>query len=51
VSFGVITDPYELGIKLHAIPGVVEHGLFVGVANAVIFAGPAGVRVLGDLSM
>jgi len=50
-SFGVIPDPSDLGIRLHAIPGVVEHGLFVGMANAVIFAGPAGVRVLGDLSI
>ncbi len=51
VSFGIIPDPHGLGIKLHAIPGVVEHGLFIGMANAVILAGPAGVRELGDLSI
>ena len=29
-----------------AIPGVVEHGLFIGLAQAAILAGPAGVRVV-----
>ena len=29
-----------------AIPGVVEHGLFIGLAQAAILAGPAGVRVI-----
>ena len=31
---------------LSAIPGVVEHGLFIGIAQAAILAGPAGVRVV-----
>ncbi len=31
---------------LNAIPGVVEHGLFVGIASKVIVAEPGGVRVL-----
>jgi ribose 5-phosphate isomerase A len=31
---------------LTAIPGVVEHGLFVGIASKVILAEPSGVRVL-----
>ena len=44
-ALGRISDPKGLGEKLTAIAGVVEHGLFVGLAKAVIIAGPAGVRV------
>ena len=36
--FGEIPDPAELGRKLDAMPGVVEHGLFVGMANVVLVA-------------
>lgn len=49
-DFGVIPDPDALAIALNAIPGVVEHGLFIGLASAIIIADPAGIRVLGDLS-
>jgi ribose 5-phosphate isomerase A len=28
------------------IPGVVEHGLFIGLAQAAILAGPGGARVV-----
>jgi ribose 5-phosphate isomerase A len=45
-SLGRIADPKALGDQLAAIAGVVEHGLFVGLARAAIIAGPAGVRVL-----
>ena len=45
--FGRIQTPDDLGARLNAIPGVVEHGLFLGLARAVVVAGPAGVRVLG----
>ena len=34
-----IGDPVALGTALHAIPGVVEHGLFLGMADALIVAG------------
>jgi ribose 5-phosphate isomerase A len=34
-----IADPAALGAALHAIPGVVEHGLFLGMADALIVAG------------
>ena len=37
-----------LADRLVAIPGVVEHGLFIGIATAVICAGPDGVTVLGE---
>jgi len=49
-DFGVIPDADGLACALNAIPGVVEHGLFIGLASAVIIADPAGIRVLGDLS-
>lgn len=41
-----ITDPQGLAARLAAVPGVVEHGLFIGLAWAVIVAGPTGVRVV-----
>jgi len=35
-SFGRIADPPELALKLSQMPGIVEHGLFVGMANVVL---------------
>lgn len=49
-AFGAIDRPEALADRLAAIPGVVEHGLFLGLATAVIVAGAAGVRVFGDLA-
>jgi ribose 5-phosphate isomerase A len=49
-DFGSIPDADALAVALNAIPGVVEHGLFIGLATAVIIADPRGIRVLGDLS-
>ncbi len=46
-SFGRIPDPRALSSALHTIPGVVEHGLFLGMASAAILAGPQGIEVLG----
>ena len=36
--FGVISDPEALARKLSDMPGVVEHGLFIGMASTVILA-------------
>jgi ribose 5-phosphate isomerase A len=47
--FGAIPRPENLADRLAAIPGVVEHGLFIGIAKAVISAGPAGIEILGQL--
>lgn len=41
-----IADPQNLADKLAAIPGVMEHGLFIGLARAAIVAGPNGVRLI-----
>jgi ribose 5-phosphate isomerase A len=40
-NFGEIADPAALNAKLHAIPGVVEHGLFIGMAE-MAFVGKDG---------
>jgi ribose 5-phosphate isomerase A len=36
--FDKISDPLSLARKLSDMPGVVEHGLFVGMANVVLMA-------------
>jgi ribose 5-phosphate isomerase A len=41
-----IADPPALARSLAAVPGVMEHGLFIGLAQAAILAGPDGVRVV-----
>jgi ribose 5-phosphate isomerase A len=41
-----IVRPHVLAERLAAIPGVVEHGLFIGLAQAAVIAGPDGVRVV-----
>lgn len=45
--FGRIDRPERLAERLNAIPGVVEHGLFIGIASAIICAGRDGVTILG----
>ncbi|MBR0773480.1 ribose-5-phosphate isomerase RpiA [Bradyrhizobium diazoefficiens] len=43
---GRIEDPARLASALSAIPGVVEHGLFIGLATTVVLAGGGGIRVI-----
>jgi ribose 5-phosphate isomerase A len=43
-AFGQIPDPERLAAALDCIPGVVEHGLFIGLASAAVVAGPDGVE-------
>lgn len=45
---GRIELPEVLALALNQVPGVVEHGLFLGLATAAFLAGADGVRVLGD---
>jgi ribose 5-phosphate isomerase A len=45
-AFGPIAAPRELAARLDARTGIVEHGLFIGLATDVIVAGPAGIRHL-----
>jgi ribose 5-phosphate isomerase A len=45
-ALGKIADPRSLGARLAAIPGVVEHGLFIGLAQTAVIAGPEGRRIV-----
>ncbi|HML22541.1 MAG TPA: ribose 5-phosphate isomerase A [Aggregatilinea sp.] len=45
-AFGQIPDPYALAEQLQSRAGIVEHGLFLGIARDVIVAGSEGVRHL-----
>ena len=44
--FDGIADAAALDTAINAIPGVVEHGLFVGMAVLALVAGPDGVRTM-----
>ena len=43
---GRIEDAPRLAGLLNAIPGVVEHGLFIGLARTAVLAGAQGIRVV-----
>jgi ribose 5-phosphate isomerase A len=43
-AFGVIPAPLELQERLNGIVGVIEHGLFLGMASEVIVGGAEGLR-------
>ncbi len=45
-ALGHIPAPKLLADRLVSIPGVVEHGLFIGMAGIAILAGPGGIRVV-----
>lgn len=45
-SFGRIRDPRALSHELHGVPGVVEHGLFLHMAQMAVVAGADGVRIV-----
>jgi len=44
---GGIKNPPELGMELKKLTGVVEHGLFVGMAHTVIVANGDGPKAIG----
>ncbi|AWM06888.1 ribose-5-phosphate isomerase RpiA [Bradyrhizobium symbiodeficiens] len=45
-KLGRIEDPARLAKALSVIPGVVEHGLFIGLASSAVLAGGEGIRVI-----
>jgi ribose 5-phosphate isomerase A len=45
-ELGRIAAPRDLAGRLSMIPGVVEHGLFIDLAQAAVIAGPQGVRIV-----
>jgi ribose 5-phosphate isomerase A len=46
LHLGRIEDAAALSARLHAIPGVVEHGLFIGLCASAYVAGEDGVAVI-----
>lgn len=46
---GAIAAPEALGLALSQVPGVVEHGLFLGLASGAILAGRDGLVCLGSI--
>jgi ribose 5-phosphate isomerase A len=42
----MIQDPPKAAAFLSDVPGVVEHGLFIGIARTVIFGTETGARII-----
>ena len=45
-ALGRIDDPPAMAQAISGIPGVMEHGLFIGLAQLAILAGPDGVSIV-----
>jgi ribose 5-phosphate isomerase A len=45
-AFGAITSAQKLAQALSDVPGVVEHGLFVGIATTLLIAHPGEVEII-----
>jgi len=45
-AFGAISDAARLAAALSSVPGVVEHGLFIGIATTLLIAHPGEVEVI-----
>jgi ribose 5-phosphate isomerase A len=45
-AFGAIKDARALAAALSAVPGIVEHGLFVGIATTLVIAHPGEVEII-----
>lgn len=45
-QFGLIDEPISLGARIKSRAGIVEHGLFLGLATDVIVASQHGIRSL-----
>jgi ribose 5-phosphate isomerase A len=45
--FGDIPDPGRLGQGLSGVPGVIEHGLFIGLCSGAIIGTAQGLEVVG----
>ena len=46
VDFGIIKEPLSLDMNLKKIPGVIETGLFIGMAEKAYIGTERGVKVL-----
>jgi ribose 5-phosphate isomerase A len=45
-ALGTIANAPKLAAALSAVPGVVEHGLFIGIATTLLIAGPGDIEVI-----
>jgi ribose 5-phosphate isomerase A len=45
-ALGRIDDPRAMAHALASVPGVMEHGLFIDLAQMAIIGGPDGVRIV-----
>ena len=45
-ALGRVDDPAALAHALSGVPGVMEHGLFIGLAHMAIVGGPDGVEIV-----
>jgi len=45
-AFGAMEKPKDVAHHLDHIVGVVEHGLFLGIASQILMGGPDGVKIL-----
>ncbi|NOX18172.1 MAG: ribose 5-phosphate isomerase A [Chlorobi bacterium] len=45
-NFGALENPDELARSLENRAGIVEHGLFIGLAHKVIVASESGIKIL-----
>jgi ribose 5-phosphate isomerase A len=45
-ALGRIENPRAVADALRAVPGVMGHGLFIGMASAAVIGGPDGVRIV-----
>jgi ribose 5-phosphate isomerase A len=48
-ALGEMSNVESLAAALLKVPGVVEHGLFLGYATAAVLAGTHGLKELGTL--
>ena len=46
---GDITDAAALAKALDGVTGLVEHGLFIGLASSAVLATSSGIKVMGEL--
>ena len=44
--YGEIADPAAVAVTIKSMTGVVEHGLFLGLASVAVVAGPDGAKVI-----
>ena len=46
IAFGAIQNAPALAAAIGVVPGVVEHGLFIGLATTMLIAGPGEIEVV-----